>query len=360
MGTQRQCVWLFLLMGIAPLHPAQAQTPARSEVPIREVVLSDGTRRYGIPITVGGTQIEAGLDTGSTGLRVLPNVLAAADATGGGHDDRYSYGAGTEFTGEIGKGQLGIGGLAAISTLQLIHGVDCVQSNPHCPASRVSLAQFGVQGNGLAGEGFRAIIGVNMAEADVASPLTALGAKRWIVELPRPGSGIPGKLVLNPTDEELKDYVRLPVLRVFAAQRGGLHDAVSGCLINVTTKDKSCGATMMDTGAPGITLTNGTLGHTAWDNGTPAALALFDANAARAVAYFTVGLREHASRLSFEEKPQPRQTVIYAGLTPYFAFDVLYDPAGGEIGVRPRPSASGAPSGQLAPSNEAAHAAGRE
>jgi hypothetical protein len=349
MRAARYGVWLFLLMGIAPLQNAWTQTPARSEIPIREVVLSDGTRRYGIPITVGGTQIEAGLDTGSTGLRVLPNVLAASDATGGGRDDRYSYGAGTEFTGEVGKGQLGIGGLAASSTLQLIHKVDCVQSNPHCPASRVSLAQFGVQGNGLAGEGFRAIIGINMAEADVASPLAAIGAKRWIVELPRPGGG--GKLILNPSEEEVQDYVRLPVLRAFAAQRGGLHDAVSGCLINMTTKDKSCGAVMLDTGAPGIALTNGTAGRTAWDNGTPAALALFDANSARAIEYFTVGLREQASRLSFDEMPQPRQTVIYAGLSPYFAFDVLYDPARGEIGVRPRPSGAGAPNGQLVPSN---------
>ena len=352
MISARRSVWPFLLW-VAALHPALAQTSARGEVPIREVILSDGARRYTIPVTVGGTAIEAGLDTGSTGLRVLPNVLAASDATGSGRDDHYSYSAGTEFAGEVGKGQLTIAGLAAPSTLQLIHTVDCVHSNPHCPASRVSLAQFGVQGDGLAGEGFRAIIGINMAEADIASPLTAIGAERWIVELPRPGSGVPGKLILNPTDEEMKDYVRLPILRAFAAQRGGLHDAVSGCLINVTTKDKSCGAVMLDTGAPGLTLTNGTLGHAVWDNGTPAALALFDANNARAVEYFTVGLREHASRLSFDEKPQLRETVIYAGLSPYFAFDVLYDPAKGEIGVRPRPAAPTAPSGQLVAPNQA-------
>ena len=335
----------------AATAPALGQALPRTEVPIREVVLSDGERRYTIPIQVGGTVIEAGLDTGSTGLRILPNVLSASDAAAGGDDDRYSYGAGTEFRGEIGKGQLSIGDLAAPSTLQLIRTVDCVQSNPHCPASRVPIEKFGIQGSGLPGEGFRAIIGVNMAEADVAGPLIAIGAKGWIVELPRPGGGEPGKLILNPGDDETKNYVYLPILIAYAAQRGGLHDAVSGCLINIATKDKSCGALMMDTGAPGIRLVNGTLGRKPWDNGTAAALTLFDANGARAVEYFTVGRREHASHLDFGEENNARGTVIYGGLSPYFAFDILYDPANRRIGVRPREQAGNAPVGQLVAPN---------
>jgi hypothetical protein len=330
---------------------AHAQAPPRSEVPIREVVLSDGERRYTIPITVGGTAIEAGLDTGSTGLRVLPNTLAAADASGGGSSDHYSYGAGTEFRGEIGKGQLTVGGLSAPSSMQLIQTVECVSSNPHCPASRVPIEKFGIQGSGLPGEGFRAIIGINMAEADVASPLFAIGARRWIVDLPRPASDAPGKLILNPSDEELKDYTRLPILAAFSALKGGFHDSVEGCLINVTTKDKSCGALLMDTGAPGIQLANGTLGRKPWDNGTAAALGLYDKGSPRAVEYFTVGLREHASHLEFSEDNQITGTAIYSGLSPYFAFDVLYDPVGRQLGVKPRPPEGNAPTGQLVPSN---------
>jgi hypothetical protein len=45
--------------------------------------------------------------------------------------------------------------------------------------------------------------------------------------------------------------------------------------------------------------------------------------------------------------------VIYAGLSPYFAFDVLYDPVKSEIGLRPRPAAPTAPSGQLVAPNQA-------
>ena len=343
---------LVQLAGLLALcGPLQAEVPTRSEVPIREVVLSDGERRYTIPITVGGTAIEAGLDTGSTGLRILPGTLAASDATGEGGSDHYSYGAGTEFQGEVGKGQLAIGNLTGSSTLQLIRSVGCVSANPHCPASRVPIEKFGIQGSGLPGEGFRAIIGVNMADADVASPLPAIGAQHWIVELPRPGGGAAGKLILNPSDEEMKAYVRLPILTAFSAQHGGFHDAVEGCLINAGTKEKSCGALVMDTGAPGIRLANGALGRKPWDNGTAAALALYDKGQPRAVEYFTVGSRAHASHLEFVEESQMRGVAIYGGLSPYFAFDVLYDPAGRQLGVKPRDPAADAPRGQLVSGN---------
>jgi len=231
--------------------------------------------------------------------------------------------------------------------MQLIQTVDCVSSNPYCPASRVPIEKFGIEGSGLPGEGFRAIIGINMAQADVASPLPAIGAQRWIVELPRPASGAAGKLILNPTEEEAKGYARLPILSAFASMKGGLHDAVEACLINVGSKDKSCGALSMDTGAPGIRLVNGTLGHNPWANGAAASLALYDAGRARAFESFTVGLREHASHLEFAEESQVRGTVIYAGLSPYFAFDVLYDPVKHQIGVKPRDPADHAPVGQL-------------
>ncbi|HZM04181.1 MAG TPA: hypothetical protein VFC44_14310, partial [Candidatus Saccharimonadales bacterium] len=282
---------LFLAASAAPaLAQSNAPPPtAGSEVPIREVILSDGTRRYTIPIKVGAKSIDAGLDTGSTGLRILPGVLAPSDATSNGDYDRYSYGAGTEFRGRIGTGTLTIGILAAPSTMELIDTKDCTREVPNCPASRIPMEQFGIQGSGLPGEGFHAIIGVNMAEAEIASPLSAIGARSWIVELPRPGQDTPGRLILNPSDNETKDYARLPILSAFAQQKGGMHDAVMGCIINTADKAKACGPVLMDTGAPGIRLTNGPLGRTPWPNGTQAALTLFDGAQARAIELFTVG-----------------------------------------------------------------------
>jgi hypothetical protein len=318
----------------------------RTEIPIREVILSDGERRYGVPIKVGSTSIEAGLDSGSTGLRILPGTLAEGDAKGGGADDSYSYGAGTKFDGQVGTGSLTIGSLSGSSTMQLIQTVGCRPDMPRCPASRIPISKFGIQGSGLPGEGFRAILGVNMAKADAESPLPAIGASRWIIELPRPGSGVPGKIVLNPSDDELKGFVLLPIISDFRDQKGGLHDAVKGCILNDTSKDKACGALLMDTGAPGIAVDNGKLGFKPWPNGTPATLAFYSATGLAAMEQFTVGNYQHASRLSFEDGPT-NGISIFAGLSPYFAFDVLYDPSKGMIGLKPRPVETTAPQGQL-------------
>jgi hypothetical protein len=75
---------------LALLTPAafpQPQTAAiRVEVPIREVVLSDGVRRYGVPVKIGSQDALAGLDTGASGLRLMP------DAPGRG-DERQPAGA---------------------------------------------------------------------------------------------------------------------------------------------------------------------------------------------------------------------------------------------------------------------------
>lgn len=77
MGNARIVALLLTLVASgAHAEPAAAQ---RAEVTVREVVLSDGMRRYAVPIRVGATDILAGLDSGSTGLRILPNVLKPGD-----------------------------------------------------------------------------------------------------------------------------------------------------------------------------------------------------------------------------------------------------------------------------------------
>ena len=142
----------------------------------------------------------------------------------------------------------------------------------------------------------------------------------------------------------------LPVVSAYRQQKGGLHDSVAGCILNNATKEKACGALLMDTGAPGIAVNNSKLGHAPWPNGTPATLAFYGGEHLAAIEQFTVGMRSHASHLSFNETEEPG-TTIYAGLSPYFAFDVLYDPGRGLVGLKPRPSAPDAPPGTLVTSS---------
>jgi hypothetical protein len=329
---------------------ASPRPPAdRTEVPIREVILSDGTRRYTLPITIGATTLEVGLDSGSTGLRVLPGALGESDAKTTGGGDTYSYGSGAKYDGVIGRGALTIGGASGASAIQLIRKIGCTSEQLKCPVSRIPESQYGIQGDGLAGEGFKAILGVNMANAEIANPLVEIGAQRWIIELPRPGEQSSGKLVINPTDDEVEGFAMIPVVKRYASQEGGLHDAVAGCLINNNTKARACGAMLMDTGAPGLRIVNGNLGRTPWTRG-PATLVILDGSGKPAAAEsLTTNERAHASALSFDENPKLPTTVIYSGLTAYFAFDVLYDPGHGIVGLRPRVQLPTAPIGQLIP-----------
>lgn len=340
-----------VLLALSVGHAAADEAPPiRSEVPIREVVLTDGSRRYTIPVKVGATTIETGLDTGSSGLRVLPGVLGPDDAKPGLEPDTYSYGSGAELRGVVGRATVTVGDLSARTTLQMVRVVGCTAERPHCPPSRIPQAQYGVQGDGLPGEGFKAIVGVNMAEAEVATPLRAVGAKRWIVELPRPGETAPGRLILNPTDAETQGFVMLPVNRRYDVERGGLHDSIAGCLVNDTTQAKACGALLLDCGAPGIVVRNSGLGGAPWANGTPVTLIFYGADGKpRAAERLTIGLRSHASHLMYAHGEGDPGVTILSGLTAYFAFSVLYDPAHGEIGLRPRPQANGGPSGELVP-----------
>ena len=162
-------------------HPqikkAQAQAQTRSEIPIREVVLSGGVRRYGVPIKVGNSTIEAGLDTGSTGLRILPGILASTDAQGSNTRETYSYQSGASLTGEVGTGTLAIGALSAPVTMELINLIGCrSRIRGGCFANGAPRSLFGIMGGRRPGEGFAAILGTNMAEARIQSPLSAIGA----------------------------------------------------------------------------------------------------------------------------------------------------------------------------------------
>jgi hypothetical protein len=330
------------LPGPAVAQPAAAATAApRGEVAVREVILTDQTRRYSVPIKVGSVAIEAGLDTGSTGLRVLPGVLGAADAKESSRSESYSYGAGAQLDGVAGDAVLSIGGVSGASSLELVREVGCSNIKSNCAAGRVSIAQYGIQGDGLPDQGFKAILGTNMASTRIANPFIAMGVRRWIVELPRPGEHAPGRIVLNPTDAEVEGFT---LFKLDSGLSGGMHDALSGCLINGVSKAKVCGPVTLDSGAPGIHVQNAGLGHASWQDGAPATLAFYDAGGRPLAAVaLSVGQRSQASHVEFSENPRRRGVAILSGLTVYFAYSVLYDAEHQAVGLKARPPAPGGP-----------------
>lgn len=319
---------------------AQAEdgTVSRSEVAVREVTLSDGTRRYAVPVRVGQTDIIAGLDSGSTGLRILPGALKQTDADPTSAKDSYAYGAGTKLMGVAARAHVQIGDLAKDTTVQLVEHVGCSEQKPHCPASALPIARFGIQGDGLPGEGFKAILGVNMGKAEVASTFEGIGARRWIIDLPRPGEPNSGRIVLNPRDDETKGFVNLPLIPQLSDQNGAFHDAVAGCLVNAATHERLCGAIDLDTGAPGIQVisTNGT--GRPWPDNTPAMLLFGNTGGhVKAAESIIIGRRDHASHLTFQTRDRAPMMEIMSGLTAYFAYSILYDPVHCTVGLKPRP-----------------------
>jgi hypothetical protein len=322
-----------LLAMVSLLSAAHAAAPLpRVELPIKEVDLSDGMRRYAVQIMIDGTPLEAGLDTGSTGLRVLAPRLPATHA--GGPYAEYHYGSGLGIKGKIAHLDVRFGADAGNLPVHLIDRLDCTALHPDCAAKHLAMADFGIQGDGLRGEGFPAILGTNMAEGDAPNPFTALGATRWIIELPQPGSSVPGRLILDPTDDEVAGFTPLKLIPALSGRKSGVHDALAGCLVRRDTNAKLCAPIMFDSGAPGLRIS--LEGFKApWPNGTPAELALGDGHKSIGLA-FTVGRRDQASGMFVEPLAQGAVPHISAGLMPYFGWSVLYDPENQTIGLKPR------------------------
>ena len=332
---------LAILLTLAAASTARAEPAPRTEVAIRQVRLSNGALRYAVPVTVGSTPLLASLDTGSTGLRILPGTLGAKDAAATAEPEVYGYASGSRYEGVVGEALVAMGGTGSAARgrapVHLIRTIGCFAYLPRCPASRTTLDRYGIASDGLPGEGFRAILGLDMAPGRVGNPLGFLGVRRWIVELPRPGEQ-EGRLVLNPTEAETEGYARVPLAAPYAHERGGgLHDAVPGCLANAETHARACGVVLMDTGAPGLAIANGGLAGPPWPAGTLAALDLFDATGRLAVhEVLTLGSRDQGTRLSYRQDGHVQGVVVYAGTAPYFAYSVLYDPHKRALGLKRR------------------------
>jgi hypothetical protein len=304
------------------LFPTAAQAQ-RVELPIHEVDLSDGVRRYGVTLQIDGQPVEVGLDTGSVGLRVMPRALAAAsDGAKGEHVD-YSYGSGTQFEGQVVRVPVAAGPVGGSIKIMRIDHLGCTRAKPDCAAADADPAKFGIQGDGLAGQGFAAILGVRLKRDTVDNTFVELGIKRWIVELPRPGNPA-GRLVLNPTDAEIAGYKRLTV---------DDNGTTGGCIVAAGSFGKICGRSFFDTGASGLRVFS-VRRFAPWPNGTAAAIAVGDGSA---VASFDVqiGRRDQASGLFYISSSDAKPRLSF-GLAPYFRWSVLYDAGKHEIGVKDR------------------------
>ncbi len=321
---------------LARAVPQRAERPAEARVvvPIRLRMMPGGVVRYSIPVTIGSTEVEAMLDTGSGGFRVLPGTITAADYIPTHDSSAISYGSGVQLHGIVGRAFVTLGGIrsAARVGIQVVTFVGCDHKRQNCPAVRMPQSEYRLGGSGSSGAGFRAIIGVNFSHGSVANPLPALGVTNWIIEVPTPGDHHNGQLILNPTAADLAGFALFHI-----NANGKPHDGIQGCLSDVRMHKELCGPTMLDTGAPGVhaTFARGSA-QVRFRNGDPARFTFHEGRSSAPPLDFTV-TASGATRVKLEPSTASgTTTALYAGIIPFAHYQVLYDNQNQEIGLKVR------------------------
>jgi hypothetical protein len=310
-------IWrLFLLLMLSAASPAFAQ---RIELPVRMVTLPNGDRRFATSIMIDGRSVEVGIDTGSTGLRVLPRGLGETGRAAKGPRLSYSYGAGTGFEGDAVSVQVAAGAVAGPVKIMRITAVGCTADHPECPVARADLSAYGIQGDGLAGQGFAAILGIRLERDAIGNPFEQLGVRQWVIELPRSPDET-GRIILNPGDAEIAAYARVGV---------DADGTAPGCLAG---PDKICGRVFFDSGAAGLRVLSAAP-FRIWPNGTPATIT-FGAGGQAQKFNVIIGRRDQASGLMYA--PRRADKRVSLGFAPYFVWSVLYDADRNQIGVKAR------------------------
>ncbi|RYC32495.1 hypothetical protein D3273_08890 [Lichenibacterium minor] len=318
----------------------------RADVPVHQTVLPDGDPRYSVPVTVGnGPPIEAALDTGSFGLRVLASALSPGQYEATDIHRRYPFGGGARFDGILARATLGVGPVRTDAPVlfQRIDRVDCVEEKPDCPASKVSAADYLIAGDGYPGQGFPAILGLSLRRAPggvdgAPNPLSLAGDRSWILVLPRPGSAEPGHLIIDPDDRDRAGFTLLkldPQPGTAGDEPPGWADAaLPGCLVGRGKDERYCGRTLLDTGAPGLSVASpAARGPKPWGAGRSASFEIGGTGGPVAIP-FTSG-QGPATRVTLHP-PRGQGPAISAGTLPYLSYEVLYDARAGTIGFKPR------------------------
>jgi hypothetical protein len=328
----------FLLLFVGCSGAANA-SGKRVDVPIKRTVLTDGTVRFSIPMRIGNAEpIETMLDSGSNGIHILPGAVAPANFTSTEQVFSYGYGSGVKLSGVVAKADIAIAGLATASPIQIhaVQTIGCFENKPHCPASRVSAEAYGIGGDGLPHQGFKAIIGTSMpvrgkAERTFENPLLFLGEGHWIITLPRGGE--PGHLVINPGPDELAGYTMFRDLAAIASMG---QEALPGCVHNEDIKRAFCGPLLLDSGAGELEITTPEGQPRTWLPGTRGTVEFNKGEGPRMAMALVVSRQTPGAGVSIRSQSGSDGTFMNAGFLPFMSFSVFYDARAHVIGLKRR------------------------
>ncbi|MBA15049.1 MAG: hypothetical protein CMN73_01665 [Sphingomonas sp.] len=314
---------LGMILSFALPYGAQPPAPERVELPVHRVSSGNGPPRFSVTVTINGQPVEAALDTGSVGLRVVGSALPS-----GGRETGQTVGigfnSGVQLSGRVVRASVSFGDLPeATVALQRIDQATCRSGVPRCDATGSDMSSFRIMSEGVPGQGFVAILGIGLRPERLGHPLGQAGVTRWIVELPRSAAET-GKLILNPTDAEVAGYRQVALLPD--------KNEVRGCIRSET--HERCAPTMIDSGAPGITL----FGADAEDlpaQGTEATLSLGEGDDSPSMTV-TIGRRDQGGAARIRPARPDAPTSFSFGIAPYLHWSILYDSQARTLGVSDR------------------------
>ena len=153
------------------------------------VPLTFNLGRPGVMVSfAGGPPVNALLDTGTTGIWVLPDAIAVGAAVlGDGGSLAITYGDELTATGRTADVDVALGGSHVVTTVAVANSITCLRDGGNCDSSSF----FGA---------YRAVIGVGLRTAETKLPnllrlLTVRG--RWMLSFDPIGAPT-GTLVLDP------------------------------------------------------------------------------------------------------------------------------------------------------------------
>ncbi|HEY3801615.1 MAG TPA: DUF3443 family protein [Kofleriaceae bacterium] len=297
-----------------------------------------GAMRFSIPVVIGGTVINAMLDTGSSGLRIIKGAVpdsaftcATATAT------TYSYHSGLELDGFVARATVGfiseLGSIATPAPIQVMYvdQVACASSEPDCGANGISIDDFTAFG------GFKAILGVRMRNAvdSIGSPLAQLpGQPRFVVQAPAYG-GTSGTLTVGPPDTSAFATLQLPAFDgVMLANGTPAWDdryGIPACLDDATSGVDYCEPAEWDTGNPPTYVEwPAATGDSVLGSGSQISVTI----GSLASYAFTVGATPVPGIDDVELEPVSGSGFMNLGTALFFHDDALFDPLHGIVGLR--------------------------
>jgi hypothetical protein len=312
------------------------------DIPVRlERTNKDGTMRFFVSIEMGGGKaFDALLDTGSSGLRILPQAHVADDLqTTTAIAVSASFHSGLMLEGTVAQGRVTIGDLQTDAIpVMMIEQVSCTSTDP-CPATGKTLDEFSF-------DGAAAILGIGMRNSastqGIANPIAQLaGHPAYIVQAPAYG-GTHGVLRVQPSALDRAAFVTTPLPSLADGQP--LPDGsptwddrgVQTCVTGDTLTQPFCAGALLDTGAPPVELDSQlhTGPATTFPPGTHFDIQIGDGGVLGSMD-FTVGATPAPGVDKVVLESRANGDFINLGTSVFFHFDVLFDQHNGLIGLAP-------------------------